>query len=105
LQRLRAKQSDRSGRASMEKQAGSVGGKARVAEAVTRRWWPLRSRATMMRTLPAVCVVAAVTAAAVVLTTGGWGSSPNEMPTSSFFDGTLHYKQHNALRRRVCKTR
>ncbi|EES06663.1 galactoside 2-alpha-L-fucosyltransferase [Sorghum bicolor] len=92
----------------MEKQAGSGGGKAAgVAaakqqrssaavfshaaaaelrlEAITRRWWPLRSRTTM-RT---VCVVAvAVTAAAIVLTAGGWASSPNEMPTSSFFDGS-----------------
>jgi hypothetical protein len=58
----------------------------------------IRSRATTRTTLPAICVVAAVTAAAIVLTAGGWGSSPNEMPTSSFFDGTPHYKQHNALR-------
>jgi hypothetical protein len=78
----------------MEKQAGSGGGNARVAEALTRRWWPLRSRATMRTTLPAVCVVAAVTAAAILLTAGGWGSSPNEMATSSFFDGTLPYKQY-----------
>lgn len=98
----------------MDTLAGSGGGKARVVaeakqqrsssaavpsvlshaaselrlEALTRGRRPLRiCRATTRRTLPAVCVVAAVAAAAFVLT-AGWWSSPNEMPDSWFFDGT-----------------
>lgn len=92
-------------------QAGSGGGKARVAAAkqhrsssaavpaemrleaaLTRRWWwpPLRNRATVRTmALPALFVVAAVAAAAAFVLTAGWGSSSsNDMPTSSFFDGS-----------------